>query len=322
MRRPHLPETRDDEIGQLARSFGRLLTRMSERDLPARTVFDEVQDSVIVVDDNNVIEDSNQAAALLFGRPRSDLVGSGFCSLIATRSRSFGFCASCQGRDGACLDQPQRPGAQDGFLEFEAIDSNGRIFPVELSASRIQTGGRTRRICIMRDISVRKAEEAERAKLIADLKASNSELDTFGYVASHDLKAPLRVIHNAVDWIEEDLQGTPDAEMRENLEILRSRADRMQKLLDALFEHARIGRKTGDTQSDLLSGDDLRDELLALTSPPPGFDVLFEPAFSALELPRMPMQVVLLNTISNAIKHHDRDHGTVRVSVAAKGAMT
>ncbi|HEY2721554.1 MAG TPA: CHASE3 domain-containing protein, partial [Chitinophagaceae bacterium] len=42
---------------------------------------------------------------------------------------------------------------------------------------------------------------------ITELKNRNEELDKFAYVVSHDLKAPLRGIHNVVNWIEEDLSA-------------------------------------------------------------------------------------------------------------------
>ncbi|GGB14456.1 sensor histidine kinase [Allosediminivita pacifica] len=321
MRRPDLPRDRADEIGQLARSFGRLLARISEQNQPARTVFDEVRDSVLVIGADNTIEDANQAATRLFGRPRDDLVGTSFCTLLVNTGRPPAACESCAGRFGPCQGTIDGAHRNSSFFELEAIRRNGEHFPMEISASTIETGGRKRRICIMRDITDRKAEEAERAKLIADLQASNSELDTFAYVASHDLKAPLRVIHNAADWIEEDLDGTPNEEMLENLEILRSRADRMQKLLDALFEHARIGRKRGDTPSELVTGADLEEELRTLLTVPDGFELTFDEGFRGLRICRLPLQLVLLNVISNALKHHDLDQGCVRVEARVSGTM-
>ncbi len=321
LRRPDLPSDREDEIGQLARSFGRLLARIVERNQPARTVFDQVRDSVLVIGEDNIIEDANQAATGLFGRTRDDLVGSSFCSLLVNTGQTADACQSCAGRFGPCQGTIDGAEQDSSFFELEAVRRTGERFPMEISASTIQTGGRKRRICIMRDITDRKAEEAERAKLIADLQASNSELDTFAYIASHDLKAPLRVIHNAADWIEEDLEGTPSEEMRENLEILRSRADRMQKLLDALFEHARIGRKRGETPSELVTGADLEEELRTLLTVPNGFELRFDESFLGLRICRLPLQLVLLNVISNALKHHDLDRGCVRVEARVSGGL-
>jgi light-regulated signal transduction histidine kinase (bacteriophytochrome) len=60
------------------------------------------------------------------------------------------------------------------------------------------------------------------------LELSNRELDQFAYVASHDLKAPLRGIANLSQWLEEDFGGEISADAREHLELLRGRVHRME----------------------------------------------------------------------------------------------
>src|SRR3990167_3981688 len=72
------------------------------------------------------------------------------------------------------------------------------------------------------EISARKHTEER-------LKQANMELDNFAYAASHDLKAPLRVIANASQWLEEDLTEHLTDETRENMALLRGRVKRMEK---------------------------------------------------------------------------------------------
>ncbi|MET0406464.1 MAG: PAS domain-containing protein, partial [Cystobacter sp.] len=83
---------------------------------------------------------------------------------------------------------------------------------------------------VVLDITERKRAEAERERLIAALERSNQDLDQFAYVASHDLKAPLRGISNLSQWIEDDLQGVMTAETREQMQLLRGRVNRMEAL--------------------------------------------------------------------------------------------
>jgi PAS domain S-box-containing protein len=180
---------------------------------------------------------------------------------------------------------------------------------------------------VTRDISERKTVEAEREKIAAELarytralERSNLELDAFAYAASHDLKAPLRVIHNASTWIEEDLAGKLTAEMNENMNLLRSRVHRMDRLLDDLLEYSRIGRETDDGHTEAISGTVLMENIQGLLSPPEGFTVDASSALAGIEVFRMPLQQILINLISNAIKHHDKKAGRIEVSVEDLGA--
>src|SRR5690606_14537983 len=54
------------------------------------------------------------------------------------------------------------------------------------------------------------------------------QLDQFAYVASHDLKAPLRGIGNLAQWIQDDLADRLDGDSAEHLRLLQGRVQRME----------------------------------------------------------------------------------------------
>jgi signal transduction histidine kinase len=160
----------------------------------------------------------------------------------------------------------------------------------------------------------RKAEEL--ARLAAALEASNHELDQFAYVASHDLKAPLRGIGNLSQWIEDDLGERLTAESREHLELLRGRVQRMEGLIDGILQYSRAGRVREKTEP--VDTGALAREVVDLLAPPPTVRVEVAPELPQIITERLPLQQVLLNLVGNAIKHSGPG-GVVHVSASRGG---
>ena len=80
------------------------------------------------------------------------------------------------------------------------------------------------------------------ARLNKELERSNSELDSFAYIASHDLKEPLRGIHNYSQFLLEDYQHKLDAAGTDKLKTLMRLSVRMEQLINSLLQYSRVGR--------------------------------------------------------------------------------
>lgn len=74
------------------------------------------------------------------------------------------------------------------------------------------------------------------------LTSLNAELDSFAYVVSHDLKAPLRGISSLAQWIVTDYSHALDEDGREQLVMLNDRVLRMHTLIDGVLRFSRAGR--------------------------------------------------------------------------------
>lgn len=151
------------------------------------------------------------------------------------------------------------------------------------------------------------------------LEQSNRELDQFAYVASHDLKAPLRGIANLAQWLEEDLGEHVSGESREHLTLLRGRVNRMEALIDGILTYSRAGRKRDEIEQ--VDTAKLIATVIDLLAPPPGVTVKVQPPLPALLTERVPLQQVFMNLIGNAIKYGHSASPIVAVAGEETGDM-
>jgi signal transduction histidine kinase len=147
----------------------------------------------------------------------------------------------------------------------------------------------------------------------SQLEKRNQELDQFAYVASHDLKAPLRAIANLSEWLEEDLQHKLDDDTRHNLNLLRGRVHRLENLINGLLAYSRVGRVSSEFQ--LVSVEQLLNDIIDSMVVPPEFKIEIIGEMPTLQTQLMPLQQIFSNLIDNAIKHHPRSDGKVSISV-------
>ncbi|NJR66404.1 MAG: PAS domain S-box protein [Leptolyngbyaceae cyanobacterium CRU_2_3] len=168
-----------------------------------------------------------------------------------------------------------------------------------------------------------RAEELTQVNLLLTrtttlLEERNRELDQFAYVASHDLKAPLRAIANLSEWIEEDLAGQLPAENQRQMQLLRGRVHRMEELINGLLQYSRVGRTQVSTET--VSVQALLSEVIDSLAPPASFTVTVESGMPTLTTKVLLLRQVFSNLIGNAIKHHPGADGQVTISFRDLGS--
>lgn len=149
------------------------------------------------------------------------------------------------------------------------------------------------------------------------LQKHNQELDQFTYIVSHDLKAPLRGIANLSQWLADDLVGLLPEPNQQQIRLLQERVHRMEALIDGLLEYSRVGRTT--SVAETVDVAELLADVIDLLAPPPTFRLEIAPGMPTLTTDRLPLSQVFANLIGNAIKHHVRAAGRVKISVEDLG---
>ncbi|EPJ43550.1 MAG: hypothetical protein OFPI_42460 [Osedax symbiont Rs2] len=178
-----------------------------------------------------------------------------------------------------------------------------------------EQGKAQRMVGSIQEIQQRKKAEIEIQTYAAELQRSNQDLEQFAYVASHDLKAPLRGIGNLALWIEENIQEHLDDETDSYMQLLKGRIARLEDMLAGLLQYSRAS--TSGSQVELIDLNLMVESIVdLLAASEQGFSVDYD-------LPRIDVQQALLsqvlhNLIGNAIKHHHLSAGAIQISHSTK----
>ena len=170
------------------------------------------------------------------------------------------------------------------------------------------------------EIILRKAEQL--AKLNAELERSNLELDSFAYIASHDLKEPLRGIHNYSYFLLEDYAEKLDADGVDKLQTLIRLTQRMETLIDSLLYYSRLGRQQLLRQPMDLN--QLLAETLEMLAPrlrESGVTVRVPRPLPTLAVDGVRVVELLTNLITNAIKYNDKAEKWVEIGYVMQGDL-
>lgn len=192
-----------------------------------------------------------------------------------------------------------------------------RFYAVTYQPDRNADGEVLGILSLAMNITERRAIERALESKSEELERSNRDLEQFAYVASHDLKAPLRAIEVLAEWLQEDLVGFEGGEVQQNLDLLKRRTGRLHRLLDDLMAYSRAGRKPGaaaEVDTRLLTTD-----LFTLLAPPATMRMEASTSLPVINAHQVPLEQVLRNLINNAIKHHPTKEGHVRVYAQDKG---
>ena len=147
----------------------------------------------------------------------------------------------------------------------------------------------------------------------SQLQATNEELDSFAYVASHDLRSPLRGIKHLAQWIEEDVRDDLSSEGAVYLDNLKVRVGKLEVLLEDLLDFSRVGRI--NPPSEIVDVHLVLENIVDMVSNPQSIEIKWPDDLPVFETVRPPLEQVFMNLVGNAIKHNDKgEQGCVEVT--------
>jgi PAS domain S-box-containing protein len=205
--------------------------------------------------------------------------------------------------------------------ELELRRSNGESVWVSVTGSLIDVDAPEQGcVWVLEDISQRKAQELALQEKTIELERSNTELEAFAYVASHDLRQPLRVVNSYLSLLQRALGVDLSGDAKEFLDFARAGAQRMDRLIVDLLEYSRVGRRTKPSrrlESAELAAQALRNLEFAVADA--GGQVTIGDNLPAVVGDESELERLFQNLIGNAVKYHAPNRPP-EVSVTAQDA--
>jgi PAS domain S-box-containing protein len=209
--------------------------------LPTATTWIEMCPAgLIVVTSTGAIELANHAVESMLGYGFGELRGICCDELIpVAQRRRFAARRRLFFSDPARIDLGSN-------IEAEVRRRDGSELYVELALSPLHSlvGQPARAVVLVADITQRKNVEEEHARRRQELERSNAELEQFAYVASHDLREPLRMIASYTGLLGEHFEGKLDPRTERFMGYVREGAKRMQRLIDDLLAYSRLDARS------------------------------------------------------------------------------
>ncbi len=224
----------EDVLHQLEESLlerDRLTLKLTGSERHAREVVANSADAYIALSSEGLVEDWNDTAARLFGWSREEASGRSLDQLIIpaelAAAHRAGLRRAAQAGHGPLLGRP---------VEVEAVHRAGHRLHIELTIWAVPDEERLGFHAFLRDVTLRKAAEAE-------LRRANDDLGQFAGVVAHDLRSPLTVITGFAQLLDAHTVGTEtDARAREWIARMDAAAQRGQDLITDLLAFTQVGQ--------------------------------------------------------------------------------
>ncbi len=145
---------------------------------------------------------------------------------------------------------------------------------------------------------------------------SNQELDDFAYIASHDLKEPLRGMSNFAQFLKEDYGDKFDGEGLFMVETLGKLSKRLEILIDSLWQYSRLGRTElarQNTDIGALIRDTVDVMQIEITQAKGVITIQQDPPLPTIYCDPVRVAEIFRNLIVNALKYNDNDTKTIEI---------
>lgn len=301
-----LPVEGRDEIGDIGRAFAYFVSaidtrehalRASERQL--RMVIDGAPFPILVADagDRRVMFANEEAHELMHLGPAE--------AQAITRPVVLDLIKGTEDRR-RLAELLDRDGRLRGF-EARLRYGDGRPFWALLSVTPVLFESRDCLLFTIYDVDRLKSAEARLVDLVRDLERSNADLERFAYVASHDMREPLRMVASYLGLIERRYGEHLDDDGHEFLGYAINGAQRLDRLIVDLLEFSRVGRDPAADPVDIAAMVDLARQNLSVAVEEAGAEIIVAATLPTVRGNAGDLARLFQNLIGNALRYRHPD---------------
>lgn len=273
--------------------------------------FDSISDPISIHDREFKVVRANRAFAETLGLEQQDFLGKKCHELIHGSKEPWKICPHRQ-----CIMSKKT--VTEEFLEPRL----GRYLIVSCSPVFDYQNQFIGTVHVIKDITERNRAMEQLKLRTAELQTANSDLESFTYSVSHDLRSPLRAIDGFTNMLLRDIGDALDPESKRKFNVIRNNAEKMNNLIDDLLNLSRTGRAAlsqsridmhslvMDVWKELRAGNPGRNMELKIDNLPPssGDSILLRQVFS--------------NLLGNAVKFTGKkDYAIIEVSGSVSGGF-
>lgn len=268
-------------------------------------------DAIISKTLDGIITSWNAAAERLYGYSAEEVLGQ-HISIILPRERMA---------EEKQIMERLLTGLSTDHFETIRIAKDGRPIDVSLTVSPVRdnAGKIVGASKVARDITARKEVEAQLQRYMKALERSNQDLEDFAHIASHDLREPLRGLHNHASFLIEDYRDKLGEDGVRRLERLSYLSQRMERLITDLLYFSQIGRselavQTTDPNAIIEEVRQMQETFLNERNA----RIIVPELLPPIVCDKTRVTEVFRNLITNAVKYNDKPEKLVEVGFIAE----
>lgn len=277
-----------------------------------RTIFERTVDGIINITDTGIIESVNPAVEKLFGYSNAELVGNNVSMLMPEPHAS---------QHNLFISKYKQTGEAKILgrgRELFARKKDGTIFPIDIGLDEMLIHDKRMFTGIIRDITERKAIEAETLKAKEEAERANLAKSEFLSSMSHELRTPLNAILGFGQLME--LDKTLSVETQGNIKEIIRAGYHLLELINEVLDLAKVESGHLNLSIEPIEYDKLVSECIALIEPIAAsheirIQNLTAPNNITLKADRSRIKQAIINLLSNAIKYN-RPGGQVTISIS------